>query len=192
MRPTRSPACTPLAMRPAAMALTSVANSLALTGVQRPWIRRGKMTASGLVRARSVIASVRQASAGTSTTCGVEYSCTGRLLSDADGCSTYRGAPRGAGLLGGGPDSYPAGMTAEIPGTDRCPKCGAAVRYGDPWCTLCYADLRPPPPPEPAPLPDAPAPVPAIPPEALTPVVGPSSEQLAAGRPAGAPGEGPS
>jgi hypothetical protein len=33
-------------------------------------------------------------------------------------------------------------MTA--PGPDRCPRCGAAVKPGDPWCTLCYADLRPP------------------------------------------------
>ena len=38
-------------------------------------------------------------------------------------------------------------MTAEPPGVDvadRCPTCGAAVKAGDPWCTLCYADLRPP------------------------------------------------
>lgn len=27
----------------------------------------------------------------------------------------------------------------------RCPKCGAALRPDAPWCTLCYADLRPPP-----------------------------------------------
>jgi hypothetical protein len=41
-------------------------------------------------------------------------------------------------------------MTAETPAADRCPKCGAAVRPDDPWCTLCYADLRPPAPePEP-------------------------------------------
>lgn len=25
-----------------------------------------------------------------------------------------------------------------------CPSCGAALREGAPWCTLCYADLRPP------------------------------------------------
>ena len=25
----------------------------------------------------------------------------------------------------------------------RCPACAAAVRAGDPWCTLCYTDLRP-------------------------------------------------
>ncbi len=24
-----------------------------------------------------------------------------------------------------------------------CPSCGAALRPGQPWCTLCYADLRP-------------------------------------------------
>ncbi|MFN2626553.1 MAG: hypothetical protein ABR520_10785, partial [Mycobacteriales bacterium] len=28
---------------------------------------------------------------------------------------------------------------------DRCPRCGAAVKTGAEWCTLCYADLRPPP-----------------------------------------------
>jgi hypothetical protein len=35
-------------------------------------------------------------------------------------------------------------MTADAPGVGRCPNCGATVRYGDPWCTLCYTDLRPP------------------------------------------------
>jgi len=25
----------------------------------------------------------------------------------------------------------------------RCPSCSAQVRAGSPWCTLCYADLRP-------------------------------------------------
>ncbi|MDT7538999.1 MAG: hypothetical protein QOI82_2584 [Actinomycetota bacterium] len=44
-------------------------------------------------------------------------------------------------------------MTADFPTTDRCPKCGAAVRFGDPWCTLCFADLRPP---APAPRPEPP------------------------------------
>jgi hypothetical protein len=37
---------------------------------------------------------------------------------------------------------------------DRCPKCGASVRSGAQWCTLCYADLR------------APVPVPAAVPQA--------------------------
>jgi hypothetical protein len=37
----------------------------------------------------------------------------------------------------------------------RCPHCRAAVRPGAPWCTLCHADLRPPPP---APEPVLPAP----------------------------------
>ena len=32
----------------------------------------------------------------------------------------------------------------------RCPQCGALVRAGADWCTLCYADLRPAPEPEPA------------------------------------------
>ena len=26
----------------------------------------------------------------------------------------------------------------------RCPRCGALVRAAAQWCTLCYADLRPP------------------------------------------------
>lgn len=42
----------------------------------------------------------------------------------------------------------------------RCPHCRAAVRPGAPWCTLCHADLRPPPPaPEPVPVVAASAPV---------------------------------
>ena len=78
-------------------------------------------------------------------------------------------------------------MTADFPAMDRCPKCGAAVRFGDPWCTLCFADLRPPAParPEPEPVADPPAysPVPAVrAPDPLTaplesvatPVTGPS------------------
>lgn len=48
-------------------------------------------------------------------------------------------------------------MTAGPDFGDRCPKCGAAVKAGDPWCTLCYADLRPPAPPTAAPQPPAPA-----------------------------------
>lgn len=44
--------------------------------------------------------------------------------------------------------------------TDRCPGCGASVRAGDPWCTLCWTDLRPAPPPPPP----APAPAPVAPP----------------------------
>ena len=40
----------------------------------------------------------------------------------------------------------------------RCPSCGASVRAGADWCTLCYADLRPAPPPPPPP-PPAPEPV---------------------------------
>src|SRR4051794_8480334 len=26
---------------------------------------------------------------------------------------------------------------------ERCPSCQAVVRAGDPWCTLCWTDLRP-------------------------------------------------
>jgi hypothetical protein len=52
MRPTRSPACTPAATRPAATAETSVANSLAVTGAQRPSTLRVKTTSSGALAAR--------------------------------------------------------------------------------------------------------------------------------------------
>jgi hypothetical protein len=55
-------------------------------------------------------------------------------------------------------------MTADVPALDRCPKCGAAVRFGDPWCTLCYADLRPPAPPEPEPEAEPDRPGAAVPP----------------------------
>ena len=45
--------------------------------------------------------------------------------------------------------------------TARCPACGASVLDGAPWCTLCYADLRPA---APAPSePPAPETVPAAP-----------------------------
>lgn len=32
----------------------------------------------------------------------------------------------------------------ETPRHAACPACGAALRPGSPWCTLCYTDLRPP------------------------------------------------
>ena len=32
----------------------------------------------------------------------------------------------------------------ELPRHATCPACGAALRPDSPWCTLCYADLRPP------------------------------------------------
>lgn len=60
-------------------------------------------------------------------------------------------------------------MTVEPAGLDRCPKCGAAVKLGDPWCTLCYADLRPPAPPLGA-RPAAPRDSSALPPVALDPL----------------------
>jgi ribosomal protein S27AE len=31
----------------------------------------------------------------------------------------------------------------------RCPHCGALLRAGSPWCSLCFTDLRPAPEPEP-------------------------------------------
>lgn len=36
----------------------------------------------------------------------------------------------------------------------RCPHCRAAARPGAPWCTLCHADLRPPPAAAAPPVPD--------------------------------------
>jgi hypothetical protein len=49
-----------------------------------------------------------------------------------------------------------------MPRAAACPACGAALRPGSPWCTLCYADLRPPEerPVQPAAAPAAPAPTP--------------------------------
>ena len=45
------------------------------------------------------------------------------------------------------------------PAGTRCPSCAATLRAGAPWCTLCYADLRPPPPEPPADVrPESPAP----------------------------------
>ena len=38
----------------------------------------------------------------------------------------------------------------ELPRATACPSCGASLRPDAPWCTLCYADLRPKPEPEPA------------------------------------------
>lgn len=37
------------------------------------------------------------------------------------------------------------------PEVTRCPACAATLRPDAPWCTLCYADLRPPPAPPPPP-----------------------------------------
>ena len=31
----------------------------------------------------------------------------------------------------------------QLPRTAACPSCGASLRADAPWCTLCYADLRP-------------------------------------------------
>ena len=76
-----------------------------------------------------------------------------------------------------GPDLVP--LTA-------CPACGAALRPGAPWCTLCYADLRPAPEPEslptieayaepaPAPLTVSQPPAATDPPVATDPPAGPT------------------
>jgi hypothetical protein len=37
--------------------------------------------------------------------------------------------------------------------SSRCPSCAATLREGAPWCTLCFADLRPAPAPPPVDLP---------------------------------------
>ena len=48
------------------------------------------------------------------------------------------------------------------PEVTRCPECAATLRPDAPWCTLCYADLRPAPAPAPPPPPVARlAPIPA-------------------------------
>ena len=62
-------------------------------------------------------------------------------------------------------------------GADRCPKCGAAVKPGDPWCTLCYADLRPPAPPA----------APEPPPPVAAPTYDPLSDPLPTVAGSGAP-----
>jgi hypothetical protein len=66
----------------------------------------------------------------------------------------------------------------------RCPHCRAAVRTGAPWCTLCHADLRPPPP-EPSPLPVVAATA-AYRPPTFDPLTAPAA---ALGLPAAAPAE---
>ncbi len=56
----------------------------------------------------------------------------------------------------------------------RCPGCGAGVRAGTHWCTLCYADLRPAPPPAPEPVrAPVPVPVPVPEPPAVDPLTAP-------------------
>lgn len=34
-------------------------------------------------------------------------------------------------------------VSPDLQTEQRCPRCRALVRPGTPWCTLCYADLRP-------------------------------------------------
>jgi ribosomal protein L40E len=51
-----------------------------------------------------------------------------------------------------------ATLTARDHPLRTCPACGAALRPGAPWCTLCYADLRPAPGPGPSAAPPDPAP----------------------------------
>lgn len=64
----------------------------------------------------------------------------------------------GRGVLGVKAGPCPADDIVVSEETDtRCPKCGAHVRSDAPWCTLCYADLRP----APAPVPAAVASMPA-------------------------------
>ena len=60
----------------------------------------------------------------------------------------------------------------------RCPHCRASVRPGAPWCTLCHADLRPPPAPEPVPVAVLPPAFAAAP--ALDPLTAPALDPLTA------------
>jgi hypothetical protein len=68
-----------------------------------------------------------------------------------------------------------------------CPACGAATRPGDPWCTLCYADLSGATAPEdavaPSPGADAALPVPAT---RSTKAMEPVADDEEAAEPAGA------
>jgi len=80
-------------------------------------------------------------------------------------------------------DPY-ADLLANAPAS-RCPACAAALRPGAPWCTLCYADLRPAP--EPAP---ALAPAPARQPR-FDPLTAPAEVLGLPGRHAAADGLGP-
>jgi ribosomal protein L40E len=60
---------------------------------------------------------------------------------------------------------------------NACPACGAALRPDAPWCTLCYADLRPKPP-EPEPQPE-PQPEPVVQAPAPDPLTDPLPDLLA-------------
>jgi hypothetical protein len=63
----------------------------------------------------------------------------------------------------------------------RCPRCAALVRPEAPWCTLCYADLRPAPEPEPEP---EHAPELSVPEAVLAPTVLAAPESVLAEEPA--------
>ena len=63
---------------------------------------------------------------------------------------------------GGRADSSEVEPVPNAARTAGCPSCGAMLRPDAPWCTLCYADLRPAPVVAPAPLP-ASAPVVIVP-----------------------------
>jgi hypothetical protein len=60
---------------------------------------------------------------------------------------------------------------------DRCPHCRGGVRPGAPWCTQCWADLRPAP--EPAPAPEPVLAVAAVP--AAAPASVPARSPVSAG-----------
>jgi len=65
----------------------------------------------------------------------------------------------------------------------RCPHCGALLRAGSPWCTLCFTDLRPAPEPVVVKEPSyAGAPAPST--EAFDPLTAPLSVVEAGGHPA--------
>lgn len=65
--------------------------------------------------------------------------------------------------------------------SSRCPSCAATLREGAPWCTLCFADLRPATAPLPVELP--------VPTEAAYGL--PAPDPLAAAAPGPAPSVGP-
>ena len=54
---------------------------------------------------------------------------------DIDPSPTTQGLPAGC---------RERSVSTSLSQTVRCPQCSAQVRTGTDWCTLCFADLRPP------------------------------------------------
>lgn len=80
------------------------------------------------------------------------------------------------------PGADATNVSIDDAGHTRCPSCGARITVGAPWCTLCYADLRPAPEPIHEPIRE-PVSVPASVPAAASAAVtgGPQSQSGAGG-----------